>query len=268
MNNKIILILSLLTAILLILVSCFGWLDPNTYKDLTLNWHTQSVAQDIVDLFLITPFLILTSVFAYRKSRTGLMLWSGGIFYLIYTFVIFAFAVKFNNMFIVYCILLGLTFYMFMYYLFSAVKMISGWSKDNIPVKSIGIYLIFISCAFYLLWLSDIIPAMIDNTALKSLQETGLLTNPVHAIDLSVCLPGLFITAILLMKKHPLGILLTPAMLVFTILMYITLSVMVIFMKSNGLEAELTLVCVFCVLALISSVLLVRYLRSLNVMKS
>ena len=264
-QSKIILALSLPIAILIIIASYRGLFIPGTYSKETLNWTSQAVGQDAINLFLITPFLIFTSLLAYKKSRIALLLWSGCIFYLVYTYVIYCFAVHFNNLFLVYCLILGLSFYSFMYFLFSQIKEpIVDWFNDKIPVKTMGIYLFVISCFFYFLWLSEILPAIFRNTTPNDIIDIGTLTNPVHALDLSVCLPGLLITSILLLRKKPMGLLLAPTMMTFCILMDITIGGLVVVMKVNGLDADWSLTGLMGLLALVSVTILVKYLRSLK----
>jgi hypothetical protein len=62
---KLALIRSLLLAFLLILSSSAGLFTPDFYSAETKNWQAQSIGQDLVDLLLIAPFLIL-----YFKPKT------------------------------------------------------------------------------------------------------------------------------------------------------------------------------------------------------
>jgi uncharacterized membrane protein YGL010W len=109
-----------------------------------------------------------------------------------------------------------------------------------------------------------VIPSIAGNTFPKNLVEYGTLTNPVHVLGLSIFLPALIITAVLLLKKKPLGLLLAPAMLVFCSLMAISISILIIIMKLKGLEGDLSITIVFGLLALISTVLLIIFLKSIN----
>ena len=268
-QNKIILLLSLPIAILATIVSYAGLFIPDTYARETANWAAQAVAQDIIDLFLIIPFLLITSWLAFKKSRIALLLWSGVLIYLIYTFVLYCFAVHFNQLFIVYCLVLGLSFYAFLYFFLSQIKdPIASWFSEKVPVKTVGIYLIILSCLFYLLWLSEIIPAIFRNATPATIIETGLLVNPIHALDLSVVLPGFMIIGILLLKKNPLGLLLAPAVLTFCILMDITIGTLMIVMNMRGIETDLSLTVIMGLLAVITLILLVWFLRSIQLKKT
>jgi hypothetical protein len=265
-QNKAILFFSFPLAIFVIIVSYAGLFIPETYAKETDNWQAQALAQDFFDLFLITPLLLITSWLAYKKSRLALLLWNGLLVYLIYTFVLFCFAVHFNYLFIIYCLTLGLSFYAFIFFLLSQIKeSVTYWFNDKIPVKTVGIYLIILSGLFYLLWLSEIIPANISNTTPATIIEGGLITNPVHALDLSVVLPGMMIIAILLLKKRPLGLLLAPAVLTFAILMDITIGTLVIVMDMRGIETDLSITVIMGLMALFSLVLLIWFLKGLIV---
>jgi len=265
---KIILYITLPLVILVIIVSYAGLFNPDTYKKESPNWQAQALGQDIIDLFIISPFLLITGVLAYRKNRIALLLWSGVVVYLIYTFVLFCFAVHYNHLFILYFLALGLAFYAFLYFLLSQINepTVTRFS-EKVPVKSVGIYLIILSGSFYLLWLSEIISSLINNTTPVSIAETGLITNPVHALDLSVVLPGLMIIALLLLKRKPLGLLLVPAALTFGILMDITIGFLALAMKMKGMKSDISITIVMGVIALFTLFLLIRYLASIQTKK-
>ena len=105
-QNKNILILSFLLAALIIFASSFGLLSKQIYSRETLNWTVQAVAQDSIDLFILTPLLLLSSFYIYNRNKIALLIWSGILLYLIYTFIIYCFAVHFNSLFLFYCLTL------------------------------------------------------------------------------------------------------------------------------------------------------------------
>ena len=87
------------------------------------------------------------------------------------------------------------------------------------------------------------------------------MVNSYHVIDIVFALPGLLITAILLMKKHHLGYILTPICLVFIFLMAFALAVMVIMMKINGIADDISIAVIFVILAIISVLFLIKYFK-------
>jgi len=262
MRNRIILLLSLPLSALIIIASCIGLLTPEFYSAETANWQAQSIGQDFVDLFLVVPCLLISSILAFRNSRNAKMIWGGVVLYITYTFVIYCFAVHFNSLFIVYCLCLGLSFYSLVYFLFTlnTERKKASFEKKTV-FRFIGFYFIIISVVFYFMWLSEIIPAIVQSTIPKTVAEAGLFTNAVHVIDLSVVLPAIFITGILLLKRKPLGIFLTPVLLTFFVLMDITIGALVVIMRTKGLDAELSVTMIMAMLVLISVVLLVWYLK-------
>jgi hypothetical protein len=259
-KDKIILYLSLPLAGLIIINSYCGLFIPGTYARETFNWYAQAIGQDIFNLFFIAPLLLIISVFAYKQNKTAILIWGGIQIFILYTYAIYCFAVHFNGLFLVYCAILGLSFYSFVYFIFSQTKEYNEIHyRNNFPVKSMGIFLIVLSCLFYLIWLKEIIPAIMGNTIPMSLADTGILTNPVHVLDLSLVLPGLIITAVLLLKKKSIGLSLAPAMLVFCILMAISIGVLIIVLKLKGLAGDWSLAMVFGVISVISLWILVLF---------
>jgi len=264
-NDANILILSLPLAILTAIVSFMGVFIDSTYAKETTLYASQGIGQDIINLFVVVPILIVSSFFAYRKSRSGLFIWSGAIFYLAYSYTIYSFGLHFNSLFIAYCFILGLSFYSLIYFVITSLhENISGWFSSKVSTKSTGMFLIVISLLFYFIWLSEIIPAILLNQTPKSVVESGLLINPVHVLDIAICLPALLITGIALIKKKRIGFLLAPTMLIFCIFMAIAIAAMVLVMKSKGLESNMVLFTVFGITTCISIFLLIRYLRTMN----
>ena len=264
-NDVNILFLSMPLSILTAIVSYAGIFIQSTYSRETISYAAQGIGQDIVNLFIVVPILLITSYFAYRKSKLGLLIWSGAISYLTYSYTIYCFGLHFNNLFVIYCIILGLSFYSLAYFVTSSLqKNVSEWFSKKISTKSTGIFLIIIAVLFYFIWLSEIIPAIMMNEIPKSIIESGLLINPVHVLDLAICLPALIITGIALIKKRKAGFLLAPTMLIFCMLMAIAIAAMVLVMKSKGLESDMVLFSVFGLITLISTLFLIRYLKALK----
>src|SRR6185503_6591905 len=199
-HRKIMYLLSLLLAVLLIIANGTGVMMPEVmYAKENSSWFAQSVGLDIADLVLVFPTLVITANLIYRNSRRALLVWGGVMAYLIYTFLIYCFAVHFNQLFIVYCFILGLSFYLFTWFILSHIP-ISDWVDDKFPRKTIAVYMIVVASVFYILWLMQIIPPSLKRTVPAETVNAGLVTNPVHVLDLSICLPGIALTGILLLR--------------------------------------------------------------------
>lgn len=94
-----------------------------------------------------------------------------------------------------------------------------------------------------------------------------MLGNPVHVLDLSIALPGLALTTVLLMKKRRLGYILAPVLLVFVIILTIALAGMVMMTKARGITEDISIAVIFIVLAVISIVFLYLFLKNIVVTK-
>ncbi len=264
-TDVMILMLSLPLAILTAIVSYAGVFIKSTYVRENALYAAQGIGQDIINLFIVVPILLITAFFARRKSKLGLLIWSGTIFYLAYSYTIYCFGLHFNNLFLAYCTILGLSFYSLIYFVIISLKEnVSEWFETKFSTKSTGIFLIVIAVLFYFIWLSEIIPAILINATPKSITESGLLINPVHVLDIAICLPALIITGIALIKKKNIGILLAPTMMIFCIFMAIAIAGMVFVMKAKGLEANFNLTIVFGLITFVSTIFTFLYLRKLK----
>ncbi len=264
-HDKIVLLLSFPLAALVIAASCVGLFTPDFYAAETLNWQAQSVGQDLIDLVLITPCLLITSILAYRNYRAAFLMWGGVVLYLTYTFVLYCFDVHFNELFIVYCLCLGLSFYSLVYFLFTQSKQNIIYAGGEPATRVIGIYFIIIAMLFYFLWLAEVVPASIQNTIPKSVAEAGLFTNGVQVLDLAIILPAIFITGIFLLKRISLGFILAPIILTFFILMDITIGALAVVMKVKGVEVDLMLTVIMSVLTLVSVSFLIWYFKDVKI---
>jgi hypothetical protein len=253
-------------SVLISTTSLTGMYVNNFYSQETENWYLQAFGQDIFDLFIIVPLLLVAAVLTYKKHKIGQPLLGGILIYLVYTFTIFCFSVHFNFLFIPYCAILGLSFYALIILLYSIAReptVIRYQSEMLINVT--GIYFLSISLVFGLLWLSEIIPSTIKGEIPPTLAEAGLFTNPVYVLDLAIVLPGIFLVGIFLMRKRPAGLILAPVVLTFLILMDLTIAFLTVMMVQTGISESMVVAIVMLILALVSLVLLMRFLKTTEV---
>jgi hypothetical protein len=262
---KILTILTLLLAVSLTIVSFFGAFVPDTYERDWASMAAQGKGQDMVDLFFVVPLLLLSFIFVQRNSKVAYLIYSGTVFYILYSFFIYCFGVHFNKLFLLYCLTLGLSLYAFILIMCLLNRMeVHLWFGEKIPTRLIGIYLLIIAGMFYLLWLKDIIPAIVNNSIPKPVSDNNLLVNPVHVLDIAIVLPGLIIAAVLLIKKHRLGYILAPIFLVFIIILTIALIGMVIMLKLSNVSENISIVGIFIFLAFISFIFLFIFLKNMK----
>lgn len=259
--GKNVLKVSIPLIVLVIVVSLVGLLYPEIYRAAAPGWLTQTVGQDAIDLFLIVPVLIIGTLYSLATNRIAIYLWLGTMMYLVYTFLIYCFTVRFNPLFIPYCLILGISFFSVVWFFSGDKDQVYGNTRNRI-LSVVGIYFIAISVIFYSLWLSEVIPATINNEIPESTKEAGLLTNPVHVIDLAFFLPATFIAGVLALRRTLMSTILSPVFLTFFILMDLTISTLSIIMNLRGVGGGFTIALVMASLAVFSLLLLVSYMRN------
>ncbi|MEJ2054219.1 MAG: hypothetical protein P8X42_09890 [Calditrichaceae bacterium] len=264
-QKNIIILLTIILAILLAIAAYCGAFIPETYQRDTASIAVQGIGQDFVNLFLVVPLLIIVLPFIKRDQNKALLFHAGTLFYILYSFIIYTMGVYFNFLFLLYCFILGLSIYAFMITVYVLVNNdVSGWFPGKIPIRITGVFLIFIAVMFYLLWLKEVIPAVLSNSVPRSVSDYKLLVNPVHVLDISFVLPGLIISAVLLFKRNKFGFIFSVIALEFIVLLAIALIAMVVMLQIRGISDDSSIAGIFTVLAVIGLVLLGLIYKNYN----
>ena len=260
---KILRILTLLLALSLSLVSIAGAFFPSTYERDSASIAAQGAGQDLVDLFVGVPLLLVTFFLASRGNRKAALLYAGTLAYIMYSFIIYCFGVYFNQFFLLYCLTLSLSLYAFIL-VFSELRQlqVESWF-EKAPVKLISVYLGFVALVFYLLWLKSVVPAIIQNEVPKEVSDYNLLVNPVHVIDLVFALPGLLIGSVLIWRRQRVVFIIASLALIFMVLLTLALAAMVLMLVARGISEDNTIALVFGILSISSVALLVLLFRKI-----
>jgi hypothetical protein len=210
------------------------------------DFVTQAFAQDIATLAVALPVLAASGIMAARGSLRARMVWLGGLVYLVYTYMFYAFAAKFNALFLVYVAILGCSFYALVGGLLStdreAVFEKFGAGRFVRPVAA----LFWIMAAlFFMLWLSEDVPALLSGTVPESVTINNLLTNPVHVLDYAFLLPALAMSGVWLWQKRPAGVLIAPSLLVFSVVLGAAIIAMWVNEQIAGFNPALPMLIVF-----------------------
>jgi hypothetical protein len=251
--------------LLVIAAGIAGIFFRNTYSQETASWAVQGVGQDLANLIVAVPTLIVSALLIHKGAKAALFIWLGTTIFLVYTFVLYCFALHFNSLFLVYCGVLSLSFYAIVSVLTpldkSAVK---DWFDEKRTNNFAVYYLVIISILFFMLWMKQIVPALAAGEPPRELKENGLLTNPVHVLDLCFFLPGSVISAILLKKKNSLGYLFAPALTIFCAMMALTISLLVVVMKLNAVASDVSIAVPIFVVALIGFLAFIRMTKGIG----
>lgn len=243
---KLLLYLGLLLAMLLVVATCSSFFFQDIYSRENPNWRAQTRGQDLTGLIIIAPLLTVSLLRIFYGKREGYFLFGGTLLFIIYSYAIYCFALHFNSLFLLNCMIFGLSFYLFLFLIIRLRSLaVESWFRNQIPRKATCIILGLCGVAFSLTWLKEIIPALLAHNIPQTITANGLLSNPVYILDLAILLPGMFIAANLLWHKQPLGFVFAPMLLIFADLQAINLAILMIGKSNIGMYLSFLLALFF-----------------------
>jgi hypothetical protein len=203
------------------------------YHHMSAEVAPQGIAQDVVTLFIAIP-LLLTSLFLYRKeSLLGSVLLTGTLGYFLVTYLFFTMMAMYNQLFLVWVVLLSLCFYAFLIAFKSLdERALAAIIEHRIKIRLSGGFLIFCSVSIALLWLSIVLPPALSGNIPNQVEHYTTLV--VQALDLSILLPASFIAGVLLIRKRPFGFKLSAVYYVFLSILMTALTAKVVAMAILG----------------------------------
>ncbi|MEA3503219.1 MAG: hypothetical protein U9R47_10620 [Actinomycetota bacterium] len=244
--------------------SVAGILIDGTYERDTEHFAVQAVSQDYVTLLVAVPAVLLLGWLALRGSFSARLMWHGVVFYFAYTYTIAAFMLRFNSLFLVYTTLLACS-------VFALIGGLSslGWPFDHSifgeswPRRSVAAFLSTVVAVFSLLWLSDIVPALLDGVEPASLAESATPTNGIQVLDLSLLLPGGALVAYWVHRSESRGYVFATGLITYVALLGLALVAMIIGLSRAGLTADAAVSVIFIVATGVASMLLFAIVRSM-----
>lgn len=246
-------------AAVLAIISIAGLVVPSMYARETPAWAAQAFGQDWFDLVVAAPWLLVCGWFAAGGSYRWRVLLAGAYAYVVYELVIYAFAVHFNAMFLIYCATLGLAAYALIALILELANNVEP--IDRRAARLAGGALIAIGVVFAGLWLAEDVPALLRGTHPASLDDTGLITNPVHVMDLAFVLPAHILVGVWLWRRRERGELLAPIVLGFGVLMAASIGGMLIAIRLTGGDAPVPVIAVMLAIATGTGLILRRLLH-------
>lgn len=221
-------------------------------------------AQDIVLLVLAAPMLGVGLWLAWRGSLRGRIIWLGALAFMLYMWAHYAFGVAYNNFFLGYVALLGLS-------LFTLLSGVIRTDADRVfellhDTVSTTVYagaLVVTGFGLVGLWLSEIIPALLADGLPTAIVQFGPEAAHTYVIDLGILVPSLIITAVWLRQDRPWGYVCTGVLLAFAALVAPTLTIVTVIDIQEGIEVSGPLLVGTIVPPLIGLIFAVSYLRKL-----
>ena len=236
------------------------------YKHMSSDVAIQGIAQDYITLFLGIPLLLLSLISARRGSKRALFLLSGTLGYFFLTYLFYTAMAMYNIMFSAYVLLLSMSFFAFVLTLPSlGIETIKENLRSEKLLKNAGVFLMINASLIALLWLSVIIPPLLNGTIVPP-DVQHYTTLIVQGYDLAIFLPLAFVSGWLAIKKSSLGYAATTIYMIFLTILMTSLNSKIIFMAKAGANV-IPVIFIMPAIAMISitfSVLLLRNLQSGN----
>ena len=236
------------------------------YKNDSISYASQAIGQDIVTLIIGLP-LLLISLIIYRKNiLKGKLLLAGTLGYFLYTYTSYSFLVMYNSFFLIYVMLMSLSFYAFTLTMMSFdLETISSCFSKKLPVKLIGGFLIFISSAVGMMWLGIILPALKQGIVPKILDQYTTLT--IQVLDLGFLVPTTILAGILLIKRKPFGYLLASVIIIKEITLLIAIIAMIIGQIISGVYVGLVQILMFPIFTVLLIYFVILIMRNIDEIK-
>ena len=197
-NLTLIFALSFIVAILMVTASIAGLLYRTVIYP-TDELLRSFVSNDVVNLFIGLPILLGSMWLAWRGKLIGLLLWSGALFFVLYNYLVYVFAMPFNVAFLLHLALVTLS----VYTLIALAASIDGKAVQQrltgaVPERLAGGVLAGLGLLFFLRVIGVLVSALISQTPVA---ETELA---LHTADFLIT-PAWVIGGVLLWRRKEFG---------------------------------------------------------------
>lgn len=236
------------------------------YQHMSSDVAVQGIAQDYVTLIVGIPLLLVSFFRSGKNSLRERFLLAGTSGYFLVTYLFYMCMAMYNKLFLIYIILTSASFFALASTMFSLnSEQLSSYFSQKLPVKLIGGFLIFNTIAIGLLWLSVILPPLIEGVIYPAALE-HYTTLIVQGLDLSFLLPLAFIAGVLFIKKKPFSYLLAPVYMIFLSLLMTALTAKVIGMALSSISTGPAIVVIplLNISAIICSILIMKNIKEME----
>jgi len=231
------------------------------YRHMSADVAIQGIAQDYVTLFIGIPLLLL-GLFYWRKGMVkAKFLLTGVLLYFFLTYLFYTAMAMYNEMFLAYVLLLSCSFFALIMNLISFDYGNPTFKSDK-TIRIASYFLLINSMLIALLWLSIVLPPLINMTIYPNGLE-HYTTLIVQGFDLGIFLPLGFVSAFLALKKTNSGYIFTTLYVIFLSILMTALTSKIVFMAYAGANV-IPAIFIMPVIALFSTILSFQLLRQLK----
>ncbi len=251
MDKRIIIIASALIAVLAIVASGAGLFMNGLYKNDTKSGAAQEQGNDLVTLVLCVPLFAVSTYYAAKGSLRGRLVWTGMVFYFLYTYAMMSFMTAYNQLFLVYVAIYSLSLYTLAASLLTLDVNVVRQSLANAPVRAAAALMILMSLTLTAMWLGTIVPPLMAGET-PALLET-YTTMVIQAMDLGILVPLGLIIGYLLLARNAWGYALSSIVLIKVATYGTAVLAMALFQVLNGIEVFVPFVLVIVALVAVAA---------------
>lgn len=214
-------IVSWAVCVALVPATGYGLLTRSAYRGYPQQTVLTSRAQDVLTLCVL-PLLVLTAGRSRRGSVRGHVVWLGLLFYLLYSYGLYLVGWPQNRAFLLYVVVVTLC----------AAALLDGVARIDpvavqpavagLPGRALGWFLVVVGVLFAGLWLSDVGPSAWGGRAPVHLGVGGA-PYAVYVMDLTLALPVVVAVGVMLVRRHPMSLLLGGVVLVKVVTLFTAL---------------------------------------------
>ncbi len=237
------------------------------YQHMSADVAIQGIAQDYITVFIAIPLLVISLIGYRKKSIQAHFLLAGVLGYFLVTYLFYLTMGTYNVMFLPYAALLGLTFFG----VFLTLRQLSNLNIIEIfslktPTKFVGWFLIINSVSIAFLWLSIIVPPLIDGTIYPP-ELNHYTTLIVQGFDLGLLLPICFVVGFLLIRKKSNGYLYATTYVVFLSILMTALTAKIIAMAMNDVNVfpVIFIIPSINIITIVSAVLMIKNINTKDI---
>lgn len=228
----------------------------------TVNSVAQERGNDTITLAVGIPLLLVSAVLAWRGSLRGRLLLTGTLGFFLYTYMSMSMLTAYNQFFLVYVLLFGLSLYAFILSMLQIdLAGLPARFSDRLPRGWIAASLFIISGFLALAWLGRVAGEMAPGV-IPALENTT--TRVIQAMDLVLIVPAAVLGGILLLRRSAWGYLLSSVVVLKAITMGLAVSTMVVFQYLAGTADEAIVAIPFLVITLVNLVMAFMLLKNIR----
>jgi hypothetical protein len=228
----------------------------------TISMAAQQQGNDLVTLVVGLPLLIISTWMAFHGSLRGRLLLTGTLGFFLYTYMSMAMLTSYNQLFLVYVALFGLSLYAFILSMMTIeIDDLPQRFSSSMPRGWIAALMFVVSGFLLLAWLGRIMTPLLQGWT-PVLENTTTLV--IQTMDLALIVPLAILSGILLLRQSPWGYLLASVALLKGITLGLGVSTMAINMARRGVPEDIVIMVPFLgitLLNLISAFVLLRNVK-------